>query len=58
MGSAKVIFKTQDRSAVAQSLGGVYSGLVVRSGKGRVKTPTLITSIEQYIAEYGEPDLR
>jgi hypothetical protein len=58
MGAAKVIFKTQDRSATTQSLSGIYAGLVVRSSKGRVKTPTLITSIDQYVAEYGEPDLR
>ena len=58
MGAAKVIFKTQDRSAVAQSLSGIYAGIVVRSKKGRVKIPTLVTSIDQYISEFGTPDLR
>jgi len=58
MGAAKVVFKTQDRSAVIQGLSGIYAGIVVRSKKGMVKKPRLITSEEDYIKHYGTPDLR
>jgi len=58
MGAAKVVFATQDRSAVIQGLSGIFAGIVVRSKKGPVNVPRLMTSEGQYINVYGTPDLR
>jgi len=58
MGAAKVLFATQDRSAVIQGMSGIYAGIVVRSKKGTVKKPRLVTSEQMFIDLYGTPDLR
>ena len=58
MGAAKVIFATQDRSAVIQSLAGIYTGIVGRFRKGPVNKPILITGENELIDKFGIPDLR
>jgi len=58
MGAAKVIFATQDRSAVIQGLTGIYTGIVGRFSKGPVNKPVLIGSGEtQLIDNFGKPNL-
>jgi len=56
MGSAKHTFSVQDRSAIIPSLDGIYAGVTVVSKKGAVNKPTLITSVNELIDVYGEPD--
>ena len=58
MGAAKVKFKTQDRSAIVQGLSGTFTAIVVRSKKGEINEPRLVTSEEDYIKHFGKPDLR
>ena len=59
MGAAKVIFATQDRSAVIQGLSGIYAGIVGRFRKGPVNKPVFIGSGEtELITKMGIPDLR
>jgi len=58
MSSAKVIIKQQDRSSIVPSLPGIYGGIVIRSKKGPVGKPTLITSENELIDVFGEPDTR
>ena len=58
MGSAKVIIKEQDRSAIVPSFPGIYGGIVINSDKGPVNKPVLITSENQLIDMYGQPNLK
>jgi len=59
MGAAKVTFATQDRSAVIQSLSGIFAGVVGRFSKGEVNKPIFIGSGETQLVEvFGKPDLR
>jgi hypothetical protein len=59
MGAAKVIFATQDRSAVIKGLSGIYTGIVGRFKKGPVNKPIFIGSGEtKLIEKFGTPDLR
>lgn len=57
MGSAKVIIKEQDRSVIVPSLPGVYGGIVLNADKGPVNKPFLITSENELIDVFGEPNL-
>lgn len=56
MGSAKIAFKVQDRSAIVPSLDGIYAGITVVSKKGAANKPFLITSVNELIDVYGEPE--
>jgi len=58
MGSAKVIIKQQDRSTIVPSVPGIYGGIVIRSKKGPVNKPYLVTSENELIEVFGEPDTR
>ena len=58
MGSAKVIIKQQDRSTIVPSLPGIYGGIVVRSKKGPVNKPYLVTSENELIDVFGEPETK
>ena len=58
MGAAKVIFATQDRSAVIQGLAGIYAGIAGRFSKGPVNKPVFIGSGEtQLVNKFGKPNL-
>ena len=59
MGAAKVLFATQDRSAVIKGLAGIFAGIVGRFSKGPINKPVFIGSGEtQLIENFGKPDLR
>lgn len=58
MGAAKVEFATQDRSAVIQTLSGIYTGIVGRFNKGPINKPILISGTNALIDEFGKPDVR
>jgi len=59
MGAAKVLFSTQDRSAVIKGLSGIFCGIVGRFSKGPVNKPVFIGSGENELVEkFGKPDLR
>ena len=58
MGAAKVIFSTEDRSAVIRNLSGVYVGIVGRFRKGDINKPFLVSKTEIFDEEFGKPDLR
>jgi len=55
MGYGEVIIKVQDRSTVIPSLPGMYGGIVLRTKKGKVNHPVLITSEDELIDTFGEP---
>jgi len=55
MGSAKVIVKVQDRSAIVPAQDGVYGGIVLRSWKGPVNKPILITKVSEFLDVFGTP---
>lgn len=56
MPSAKVVIKEQDRSAIVTSLDGVYAGIVITCDKGPVNQPFLITSVNQLLDIFGNPN--
>lgn len=55
MGSAKVIIKQQDRSAIVPSMSGISIGTVVNSKWGPI-TPNLTTSPNDLLDKYYSPD--
>lgn len=56
MGSAKVIIKEQDRSAIVPSFNGIYAGITVVAEKGPVNQPILVTNENEFIDIFGEPN--
>lgn len=54
-GSAKVIIKQQDRSAIVPALSGIDIGTVVNSKWGPI-TPRLVTNPTQLVDVYSKPD--
>ena len=57
MSSAKVIIKEQDRSVIVPSLPGAYGGIVLNADKGPVNVPFLVTSENELVDVFGEPNL-
>jgi len=55
MGSAKVIVKVQDRSAIVPAQEGLYGGIVIRAWKGQINKPRLVTSVSEFLDVYGTP---
>lgn len=58
MSSAKVTLKEIDLSTRAPRFEGVSAGIVLPARKGPVDQPVLITSEEDFIDTFGEPDLK
>ena len=56
MGSAKVVIKEQDRSAIVPSFNGIYAGITVVAEKGPVNQPILVTNENEFIDIFGEPN--
>ena len=56
MGSAKVTLKEIDLSTRVSSFPGLSGGIVMPAKKGPLGVPVLVTSEEQYISIYGEPE--
>lgn len=56
MSSAKTTIKQQNRSSVAPSLPGIYTGISIVSRKGMVGIPILVTNPDELIAKFGTPD--
>jgi len=55
MGSAKVIIREQDRSAIVPSMPGSYGAITIVCNKGPIGKPVLITSENELIDIFGEP---
>ena len=55
MGSANVFIKEYDLSDIVPSFKGVVGAVVIDSEKGRVNTPTLVTTEKQFIEQFGKP---
>lgn len=55
MGSAKVVIKTQDRSAIVSSFPGIYAGIALAATKGPVGEPYLITGEDELVSVFGKP---
>ena len=56
MGSAKVTLKEIDLSTRVASFSGLSGGIVLTAHKGPIGEPVLVTSEEQFISVFGEPD--
>ncbi len=56
-GAAKIVFKTIDLSELPPSVATSIGAVVIGSNKGDADAPVLITNEEQFIQEYGKPEV-